>query len=296
MDLYREYNRIRRNILRIAKRHGIEVLSLPTARQLNKKITLSDVKTITSQHQSIKAITAKKPKDTPLTKISSHKIRKRKVEQKTKKSKIKKYAKIRTKNLNKPKVEKKEKTYAGIYKKFGARYTAVANNGMIIDTRKGIEITSPLEPNADEIVGKYLHDTYGSEKYKKPSSSISELEMFKIYIQNRIDASMADYLSRDYKRRGSSQDGVFSVQAALDKMKNEDIATAKKRFDLYSSEIKNYLDDALWYTTADGDHDRALAIVCELLTIPLEDVSFDEAPTPDDIIDDIDKGSMFGEE
>lgn len=287
MDLYREYNRIRRNILRIAKRHGIEISSMPTARQLGRNIKMSDVKTIKSQHQSIKTITAKKPKYKPIsTKISIPKKAENKAEKKDVKSKVKTAKTPKPKSITKP---KQQKSYSNIYKKFGSRYVAIANNGMIIDIKKGVEIVSPLDENASEIVGKYLHDTYGAEKYKKVSTSISELEMFKIYVQNRIDASMADYLSRDYKRRGSSQDGVFTIQAALDKMKNEDLATAKKRFDLYSSEIKNYLDDALWYTSPEGDHDRALAIVCELLSVPLEDVSFDEVPSAEDIIENIDR-------
>lgn len=256
MDLYREYNRLRKNLLQSARYHNIPVVGLPTARNLGHNVTISDIKQIQTKRESLKIISKTTSKySTPKVTIGSI------PKSKPKSTKTSKPKSIKT---TKTKKEKAPKSYANIYKKFGSRYVAVSGSH-IVDTQTGTEIASTLDPNADEVVGLYLHSTYGKDKYKKSEAkNVYEFELFKIQLQNRIDLAFEDYNSRDYKRRGASLEALETLQTLVNKMNNEDLGKAYLRYKKYSSEIKNYLDDALYYTTSDS-HARALMIVTELL-------------------------------
>lgn len=258
MDLYREYNRLRKNLLQSARYHNIPVVGLPTARNLGHNVTISDIKQIQTKRESLKVI-SKTTSKYSAPKVTIGSIPKSK-------PKSTKTSKPKSPKAPKLKKEKSQKSYANIYKKFGSRYTAVSGTH-IVDTSTGMEIASTLDPNADEIVGGYLHELYGKDKYKRSESETNKLyefEMFKIYLQNKVDMAFADYTSRDYKRRGASLEGLETINALIDKLNKQDLETAFKKFQLYSDEIKNYLDDALYYTTSDS-HARALSIITALL-------------------------------
>ena len=264
--------------------------SIPTARQLHKNIEISDIQTIQTQRQSYnlkmsipktKSISLKSikvPLSEPSQKVKSQKSIKSKVTKSVEKQpKIKK--------------EKKLKSYSNIYKKYGARYTTVTSQGYIIDKKTGTEITTANNPMADEIIGSYLHNMYGGEKYKKEKGSgnpVYEFELFKIYLQGRITAAFDDYNSRDYSRRGGAYNAIKHLQEKVKALSEEDTRAAMIRFEKYGDEIKNYLDVALYYTTIDNDHYRALSIVSELLSIPISPELQDELPSPETIIENSD--------
>lgn len=290
MDLYHEYNRLRKNLLQSIRRRGLKMPSIPTAKQLNKNIEASDIQSIKTQRQSYNLKTSTpKPKSISLKSVnvpSTGPPQKAK-SQKSIKSKV-------TKSIEKqPKItkEKKLKSYAKIYKKYGARYTAVTEQGYIIDRQTGTEITTADNPMADEIIGSYLHNMYGGEKYKKPKGTnnpVYEFELFKAYLQERITAAFNDYNSHEYSRRGGAIYAIEHLQDKLDALSEEDTRAAMIRFEKYGDEIKNYLDVALYYTKIDNDHYRALSIVSELLSIPISPDLQDELPSAETIIENSD--------
>lgn len=298
MDSYKEYNRLRKNLLQRARYHNIKNLNIPTARQIavKGKVTKKQFETLSKESRRLS-------KEVKATKIISS-VRVATLRQPHKKADIPQ-SKRKTKSTTLPKTtfevssannyeydeneyyynEAREERirdvaknyYIDIYKKYGSQFTSVTTEGRIIDLYTGEDLGSALTADAREL-GKYIDTYYYStdeNKITPPKTHtalpLSESVMFYSFIQQRIDIAFNDYLNRSNGgRKGSSLDGIHQIQSALNSMKAEDLTSAIERYNAYSDEIKNYLDDALYYTSIQDDHYRALEIIMDLMLSPVE--------------------------
>lgn len=282
MDLYKEYNRIRRNLMRQAKYHNISITKIPTAKQLisqnsQSKITKSNIKTLTTQKQSLQTII----KSTLKTKIKDIKIKT--TVPKPKEAKVPRKSKTK-KSKSTGGVRGRKPDYEKYYKKYGTAYTEVTSTGEIIDRYTGEEITNALFASSEEI-GKYIYDKYRDKKKRKmisPSKydindAVSEYELFVKGIQDKIDEVFDYYQSYSRNRSDLSKFGMDVVQKALDKFKEQDWVKAYERYEQSGTMLKQYLDQALYYTNEISDHARAIVMVLKILDLNVEDFDFDEA-------------------
>jgi len=282
MDLYKEYNRIRRNLMRQAKYHNINITKIPTAKQLisqtgKSNITKSDIKTISTQKQSLQAIVKTKPKKVSPISVQTFRPKSKKI----KKPPVEKPKKSKKTKLATPAKRGKKPNYENYYKRYGTQYTQVTTQGMVIDRFTGDIIGSALFSSNEEL-GKYLYETYRDKKTKRMrnpegyniNKAVRELEMFKYYIQNRIDSAFADY---NRGGKGASYFGIDTVQKALDSFNKEDWKDAYERYEKYGDIAKEYLDQALYYTSQLSDHARAIVVMCGVLDLSIEDFDIDEA-------------------
>lgn len=277
MDTFNEYNRIRRNLMQSARRHDIKIKKIPTARE----IKLSG-KPINKQYEKLNKEYAR------VVNLIANKT--------SKKNKSKKQvAKPKTPASKAPDMYLYDGDYiphqesivktqkSKLYKEKGSEFIAISLEGRVVDKFTGQDLGSALDADS-EYLGGYLESKYWSdiENTIVPPKSydptpISESVMFFSFIQQRIDLAFNDYLNRSNGgRKGASLDGIHQIQSALNSMKAEDIAKAVERYNAYSDEIKNYLDDALYYTSIQDDHYRALEIIMDLMLSPVEAASAKE--------------------
>lgn len=287
MDLYKEYNRIRRNLMRQAKYHNISITKIPTAKQLisqtgKSKISKSDIKSISTQKQSLQIIVKSKPKTSNISvkefKPSSKMGKKPKI--------IKEPKKYKKPKPKKPSTGKRGRTpnYYNYYQKYGSTYTEVTSTGMLIDKMTGEEIAPSLFASGEEI-GKYIYEKYRDKQKRKMilpykhgiDAAVSEYELFVKSIQDKIDEAFDYYQSYSRNRSDLSKFGMDVVQKALDKFKEQDWQQAYKRYEEKNYMLRQYLDQALYYTNEISDHARAIVMVLKILDLNVEDFDFDEA-------------------
>lgn len=279
MDTFNEYNRIRRNLMQSAHRYDIKIKKLPTARQ----IKLSG-KPINKQYEKLNKEYAR-----VVNLIANKASKKNKTKRQTTKTKtqISKAPDMYLYNGEEVDYQtwanKTSERKVKLYKEHGSEFIATTMEGRLIDKYTGDDLGSALDTDS-ETLGNYLETHYWSDADNTlvpPSSHnimpLSESVMFFSFIQQRIDIAFNDYLNRSNGgRKGASLDGIHQIQSALNSMKAEDIAKAVERYNAYSDEIKNYLDDALYYTSIQDDHYRALEIIMDLMLSPVEAASAKE--------------------
>lgn len=293
MDSYKEYNRLRKNLLQRARYHNIKLLNIPTAKHIavNGKVPKKYVEKLARESERLKreakssirirVQTLREPhKKAILSRPSTSKIS-------TPKSTTEQYDSGYYYNGEEVDYQtwanKTSERKVKLYKEHGSEFIATTMEGRLIDKYTGDDLGSALDTDS-ETLGNYLETHYWSDADNTlvpPSSHnimpLSESVMFFSFIQQRIDIAFNDYLNRSNGgRKGASLDGIHQIQSALNSMKAEDIAKAVERYNAYSDEIKNYLDDALYYTSIQDDHYRALEIIMDLMLSPVEAASAKE--------------------
>lgn len=285
MDLYKEYNRIRRNLMRQAKYHNIGITKIPTAKQLlsqtgKSKISKSDIKVISTQKQSLHTIIKSTPK--VKNKISVTTFRTPKIKpNKPKEVKEPKPRKSRAKSN--PSKRGKKPNYEKYYSKYGTTYTKTTSEGLVIDRFTGEEIGYSLFATKEEI-GKYIYDKYRDKNKRKMTSPLdydvnkaaSEYELFVKHVQDRVTQAFEYYEEYSKGRKDISKFGIETIQKALTEFKKRDWQEAYKRYDEMGTMLKQYLDQALYYTNEISDHARAIVTVLKILDLDVEDFNFDD--------------------
>lgn len=299
MDYYSEYNRIRRNLLQQARRHGIKVVNIPTARQLlletgKKKVNKSQLKTLTTQKKSLQAIIRTKPNKT--NKISVQTLR---------------TPSIKNKKSESPKRKSKKPNkiidYDAIGKKHQTKYTKVTNEGLVIDKYTGETIGYAAFTDSSTI-GEYLYKHYGDvdtgeiklpKEYRNSDfTDIYELQYFKDFIKSKLQIATDDL--NDSSKHASIQ-GIHEVSLAFERFSNAAWKTANEKYKKLGDVVKTYLDDALYYTGNNENHYRAIKLICDIFEVDVsefydeivdeyEDTSFSE-----DIISEMDEQRVRGE-
>ena len=247
-DLYKEYNKVRKQILMQARYYNIEKPVFPTAKQLGREVQSSDIQILkTTKQLYIQPIKmARKVARIPKTNI----------------------------NLN-IKVPKKRKISAKqAYKRYGTRFTAIDQEGNVIDKISG-EKLGHASTITEEEIGKHIKSEYESTGYERPrineeTAEVLELEMFKKEIEARLSAAAQDML---YGLHGS-QKGVDEITTAFQQFKEllesqdeEDLKAAYEQYRNMVDEIRQALDEALYYSQSEQDHLRAIRIATDLLSL-----------------------------
>lgn len=272
MDFYKEYNRVRKNMMARARRRGISLVNIPTAKQLsaslNKTIGKAELNKIKKRSKTLDKLIIKSTKsrrlpstyDTPSQTSRRHYGA-------PSPSSIKRHKSTTT-------PPETIEQYKEVYDKYGTDFLSQTIEGRIIDKITGDDIASSLDATPEEL-GKHIVDNYydsESDDIKLPSSyssdNVYELQMFFAFIQDRVNSAFNDYLSRS--RSDVSLQGISLMQELLSTTKTEDLATALARYEMCSDEIKTYLDDVLHYTPISDDHYRAMEIVADLFTQPYQ--------------------------
>ena len=307
IDWFKEYNRIRRNMLQQSRRHNIEPPKILTATQLQKqsgkKISKSDVVNIEKRradyHTVIQAVDTKHTKSTiklnyipkksspfkPPTTVKKKKSPAAKSSSKPKKTKSSKPKTQATPTVQTvSRQETEEKDYKDIYAKYGSEFTVVTNTGDIVDRFTGEVLgVSQYSEFAAEDIGKYLDEKYGGDNnfespYDKAKGNVSQLDAFVDYIQARVDKAIED---SDLGLHGSRQ-AAKNIQDALnefdrkmnDKENHEGLVRAAERYDKFETQIKEYLDEAIYYAENGKDessrHLIALAKIMDLLDLDFD--------------------------
>lgn len=250
-----------------AKRHGINVTPIPTARQLllqtgKKKITKSQVKTLSTQKKSLQTIVKSQPK--------------------TKQSHIK----VQTLKPPKPLRKKtsgsthKKPNYSAINKQHQTKFVKISKEGLFIDKLNG-NVIGPTTVTDEEDIGKYIYDNYADKEtgninlpvqYQKSEfTDVYELQTFMQFISSKIQQATDDL--NDSSKHASLQ-GIREVSEAFKKLSEDEWKEAFKKYDLLGDEVKSYLDEALYYTGSGMEnHYRAIKIVCDILELPFSDLS-----------------------
>lgn len=284
IDWFKEYNRIRKNLFQQSRRHNIEPPKILTAKQLQKQsgklITRVDVENLERKrvdYQSVlQAVDARHTKSTIKLKYIAPKAKPVKV---NKPSKKKSSSKTRT-----VKSVKGEKDYTDIYKQYSSEFTVVTNTGDIVDRFTGEVLgVSQYSDFAAEDIGRYIDEKYGGDNnfespYDKAKEDVSQLDAFVDYIQARVDKAIED---SDLGLHGSRQ-AAKNIQDMLnefekkmnDKENHEGLVRAAERYNKFETEIKEYLDEAIYYAENGRDessrHLIALAKIMDLLDLDFD--------------------------
>ena len=269
MDLFNEYNRIRKNILQQGRYYGIK-LTIPTAKQLSTPITestISQLKSINVQSKisSLPEAKVKRYKSTYYKKSSKSPSPKKR----TKVAKIGEELVPKRTPSSAPTIPTKSAlkqddverlTAEEIYKQYGTNFLKY-QDGEWLDIKSGeyIGISNPNIPI--EFLGRIIEDKYPNykeiaDKQIEIDSDLEladELQMFKDYIETRLREAVSN-------RKEESDEGIELVQRLIDELSVEDVKNAKERFDYLQDEIKNYLDVTIYYAD-EMTHDRALDTV-----------------------------------
>lgn len=273
MDLFNEYNRLRKNILQKGRYYGIQ-LSIPTARELSTPITestISQLKSIdihsrlsTLPSASIKRYkstyykkSSKAPKPSKRTRVASIDeplVPKRK-EKEIPKSNISPLAP--SSNFPPESNDEERLTVEEIYKEYGTNFLRYQDGQWYdIKTGEALGISDPsVSPSFLGELIAHRHPDF-REVINKDTSVNSDLDLadelqyFKDYVEDRLREAVAN-------RKEESDEGIELVQRLIDNLSIEDIKGAKERFDFLKDEIKNYLDVTIYYAD-EMTHDRAL--------------------------------------
>lgn len=248
-DLYKEYNRIRKQILMQARYYKIEKPNFPTAKQLGREVQKSDIQILSTTRKLY---------------IEPIKL-------------ARKATRITKQNIvfNEEKPKKKRLTNKQAYKKYSSRFTAINQDGIVIDKITGAELGYASELTAEEI-GKYIKSRYESTSYQRPMLSeeteeVFELAAFKQEIQNRINAAAQDMMTGKH----GSQRGIDAIQTALNKFDDADWKKAYSQYKSLVDEIRQSLDEALYYAKSEQDHLRAIQVATDLLSLKKDATNFD---------------------
>lgn len=273
MNLYNEYNRIRKNMLQNARRHNLPKPSIPTAKQLGRRIKISDIHSINRQKRQQLKLISKYTSTSIGTKI------------KVPSAKIPK-SQAKKSNFKIP------KSPSEAYEKYGSRFIKVDSNGNVVDRKNNKVITTTLFATKD-VMGNYILERINEGDYRleEEVSLPTEIELLKEYLIQRIQQAFDEIQSEHrtstyYQFGGGSKvaideltDAVNNLNAndliqAIQNMTPEKAQQAMERFNSYTDEIRNYIDIALFYTSeyTEGEHTRALDYILDMLQMPLSTV------------------------
>lgn len=273
MNLYNEYNRIRKNMLQNARRHNLPKPSIPTAKQLGRRIKISDIHSINRQKRQQLKLISKQSSTSIVTKI------------KVPSAKIPKSS-AKKSNFSIP------RTSIEAFDKYATRFTATDQDGNVINKKTGEVIASSVFATK-EVVGQHILDNFTEEDFKLDDnvSIPTEIELLKQYLEQRVRQAHEEIQSQHrtsiyYQFGGGSKvardeltDAIENFDAkpileAISKMGEKEAQEAMKRFYSYTDEIRNYIDIALFYTSdyTEGEHARALDYILDMLQLPITDV------------------------
>lgn len=286
MDLYNEYNRIRKSLLQSARYRNLPTPSIPTAKQLGRKIRVSDIKKLSKQRISITSVKKSKTISTKSIKVPTAKIPK---------SSAKK-SNFRTPN---------PMSNLDYFETYNTKVLATTTEGKIIN-KKTNEVITTVDFATKEGLGEYIKNNFTEEDFKLNDVSLpTEIELLKQYLSQRVQQAFDEHAGGHrsaiyYQFGGGSEsagkqieDAVKALDATkilaqINKMDDKQAQKAKKTFESYKDEIRNYIDIALFYTSDDdGDHVRALDYILELLGFDLINVVERPAELPNYGFDDL---------
>ena len=247
-DLYKEYNRLRKQINEQVRYYGLDKLNLPTAKGLKRQVQQTDIKVLQITRDMY---------------MQPIKLQRRM--EKIKKSEFK---------FNEEKKPRRKLSPMEAYKKYSSRFIGISQDGKIIDKVANKELGYIDMMSAEEI-GEYIKSNYESTKYERPITGtevedVFELENFKLEIQARINDAARDM---SYGQHGSQQ-GIDRIQAALNRFSKSDWEKAFAQYQNYVEEIRQALDQALYYSKSEEEHLRAIDIAVDLLSLNKTDINF----------------------
>ena len=246
------YMRQRKNLMQKARYYDIKLPHIATARELDRKIQKSDIKTLSNLEKSyINPIRVSRAATRNEIRIESQKLQ----------------------NL----------TNEQIAKKYSSRFTKVLpkhdGTSVLIDKFTNEELGYSGYISREEL-GEYLRSKYGKTAYTIPGArqgnpveDVMILEAFKTEIQSRINAAAHDMATGQH----GSAAGIEKIQKLLDNFGKQDWENAYFKYENYVDEIRNYLDEALYYSEDEQSHLRAINILEDLLGADKMDIDFDAA-------------------
>lgn len=284
MDYYKEYNRIRKNLLQQARRHGINVVNIPTARQLllqtgKKKILKSQVTSISKQKQSLQTIVKTKPTSkTPAISVKTLRapksIRKKVTDTKPKSQKKPKTSKPKT---SKTTPSQYDKSILEELKKHTTEITKVDNDGILIDKFNGTELGyagfTPIEDVAEYMFETYYNTENGSlDLPVHYVEGVSELDSFISDLWDKLTRVQDDIAEGGHGASRYALETVSKLLTKFEKMKEEDWVKSYQMYQLMEEPIKRYIDEALYYIKEATEHGRSIGIIAKLLNMEEEDI------------------------
>ena len=246
------YMRQRKNLMQKARYYDVKLPHIATARELDRKIQKSDIKTLSNLEKSyINPIRVSRAATRNEIRVESQKLQ----------------------NL----------TNEQIAKKYSSRFTKVLpkhdGTSVLIDKFTNEELGYSGYISREEL-GEYLRSKYGKTAYTIPGArqgnpveDVMILEAFKTEIQSRINAAAHDMATGQH----GSAAGIEKIQKLLDNFGKQDWENAYFKYENYVDEIRNYLDEALYYSEDEQSHLRAINILEDLLGADKMDIDFDAA-------------------
>lgn len=246
------YMKERKNLMQRARYYDVKLPHIATAKELNRKIQKSDIKTLSNLEKSyINPIRVSRTALRQEIRLESKKLQ----------------------NL----------TNEQIAKKYSSRFTKVLpkhdGTSVLIDKFTNEELGYSGYISREEL-GEYLRSKYGKTAYTVPGTregspveDVMVLEAFKSEIQSRINAAARDMATGQH----GSAAGIERVQKLLDNFGKKDWENAYFKYENYVDEIRNYLDEALYYSEDEQSHLRAINILQDLLGTDKTDIDFDAA-------------------
>ena len=246
------YMRQRKNLMQKARYYDVKLPHIATARELDRKIQKSDIKTLSNLEKSyINPIRVSRAATRNEIRVESQKLQ----------------------NL----------TNEQIAKKYSSRFTKVLpkhdGTSVLIDKFTNEELGYSGYISREEL-GEYLRSKYGKTAYTVPGArqgnpveDVMILEAFKTEIQSRINAAAHDMATGQH----GSAAGIEKIQKLLDNFGKQDWENAYFKYENYVDEIRNYLDEALYYSEDEQSHLRAINILEDLLGADKMDIDFDAA-------------------
>ena len=247
-DLYKKYNRIRKQIMEQVRYYGIEKPVIPTAKGLGREVQQTDIKILnTTRNFYIQPIILAKQAE----KITKNKFK-----------------------FNENKKSKRRLSANEVYRKYSSRFIGISQDGKVIDKVSNTELGYATDITSEEI-GAYIKSTYESTNYERPITGtevedVFELENFIAEIQARISAAAKDMA---WGQHGSQQ-GIDAIQNALNKFSKSDWEKAFAQYNNYVEEIRQALDQALYYSKSEEEHLRAINVAVDLLSLNKTDINF----------------------
>ena len=246
------YMRQRKNLMQKARYYNVKLPHVATARELDRKIQKSDIKTLANLEKSyINPIKISRATTRNEIRIESQKLQ----------------------NLTNEQIAKK---YSSRFTKVLARHDGTS---VLIDKFTNEELGYAGIIDREEL-GQYLRDKYGKTAYTTPGSregnpveDVMILESFRAEIQQRINAAVRDMATGQH----GSAVAIDKIQKMLNKFGKKDWENAYFKYENYVDEIRNYLDEALYYSEDEQSHLRAINILEDLLGTDKTDIDFDAA-------------------
>lgn len=228
--------------------YGIEKPVIPTAKGLGREVQQTDIKILnTTKNFYIQPIILARQAE----KITKNKFK-----------------------FNENKKSKRRLSANEVYRKYSSRFIGISQDGKVIDKVSNTELGYATDITSEEI-GTYIKSTYESTNYERPTTGtevedVFELENFIAEIQARISAAAKDMA---WGQHGSQQ-GIDAIQNALNKFSKSDWEKAFAQYNNYVEEIRQALDQALYYSKSEEEHLRAINVAVDLLSLNKTDINF----------------------